>query len=308
MELTGSSPAAPSGQLRFFQVTTIVLAALLLGAIGYYIYRQHQQQPVTVLVNGSPVATVESLSAATNLVQLVHSQQVGAVYLGKDNPRFTQDVEFQRTSTEAQIDSLDAAAAKLSAATQTVVDADVIVVNQKPIVALPDALSAQAAVDELRSHYASMPPDAMVVDKPSFVQTVMIDRRIVAANLAKPDPDSAATVLWTPPPPRMYTVEFHDTGWTIARKFKLSFADFLRANAGRDVNRLAPGDTVVVSKTFPPVDVIVKKREQENQKFGGSGIRQLTVEATYLDGQLVGTPIAVDMITVQRATPSRALD
>jgi LysM repeat protein len=154
-----------------------------------------------------------------------------------------------------------------------------------------------------------MPPaNAMMLEKPTFVQTVTIDRRTVPATLTKSNVDDAAAVLWTPPPPRTYTVLPHETGWSIARKFKLQFGDFLRANAGHDVNKLIPGDTVVVSRTFPAVDVIVKKQLSEKQTFAGSGIRELTVEATYIDGIPTGTPIATNMITLQRATPRRSLE
>jgi LysM repeat protein len=300
--------SASTGQLRFFQATTILLAILLLGGAGYYYYRQHASQPMTILVNGAPTATVQNLTAAVSLVRLVHTEQVGPEYFGRDNPRFTEPVEFQKASDQTPIDSTDAAESKVAAATHTVVDADVILVDHKKIIALPDAQTAQDAVDELRSHYASMPPPGDPIEKPTFVQNVTIDRQVVPASLTKRNADDAAALLWTPPPPQTYTVQLHETGWSIARKFKLQFGDFLRANAGSNVNRLAPGDTVIVSKTFPPVDVIVKKQEQKTETFGGSGVRQLTVEETYIDGVLTGTPIATSMITLQRATPRRSLD
>jgi len=295
-------------QLRFFQFTTVFLVLLLVGGVAYYEYRQHALQPVTIVVNGNPVTTVESISAAQNLITQVHALAVGSVYLAHDNPRFVEDVEFLKAPNQTLIDSSDAAAAKLSAATHTVVDADAIVVNQKPIVALPDAQTAQQAVDELRNHYVSLPPSGPLMEKPSFVQTVTIDRRTVPAALTKTNADDAAAVLWTPPPPQTYQVQSRDTGWSISQKFHLSFSDFLRANAAINVNRLAPGDTVIVSKTFPPVDVIVKKQLEEEQTFGGSGERQITEEATFIDGVLTGTPIALNIVTLKRATPGNFLD
>jgi hypothetical protein len=64
----------------------------------------------------------------------------------------------------------------------------------------------------------------------------------------------------------------------------------------------------VVSKTFPPVDVIVTKQEQKKESFGGTGLRELTVKETYIDGVLSGTPVATNMIMLQRATPRQELN
>jgi LysM repeat protein len=286
---------------------SLLLGFLLVCAVGYYEYLQHSALPVAILVNGSPVCTAESLSAARSLLVQVYSQELGPQYLGRDHPRFVEDVEFQRAGSNALIDSPEAAVSKLESATHTVVDADVIVVDQKKIVALPDAQTAQQTVDELRDHYASMPPDDPLEEKPSFVQSVTIDRRTVPVGMTKTNADDAAALLWTPPSPKTYTVEHGETGWSIAKKFDMAFSDFLRANAGNDVNHLAPGDSVVISKTFPPVDVIVKKREEENQTFAETGVRQLTVVATYIDGIQVGTPVATSMITLHRANPQMSL-
>ncbi len=299
---------APDAQLRFFQAATTVLLVLLVCAVGYYVYRQHTLQPVTVLVGGKPVAVVENMAAAKALITTVQAQQVGPEYFAHDDPRFAEDVEFQTTNGQTLIDSSDAAAAKLAHAAHTIVDADVIVVDQKPIVGLPDAQTAQAAVDELRDHYASMPPDAPLEEKPSFAQTVTIDRRTVSAALARRNADDAAQVLWTPPPATTYTVKYGETGWIIANKFKMSLTDFLRANAGHDVNRLKPGDSVIISRTFPPIDVIVKKRQELTEHFGGTGLRQMTEIDTYMDGVEVGAPVATSMLTLQRATPRYSID
>jgi LysM repeat protein len=299
---------AVAGQLRFFQISSGILLFLLLAGVGYYEYREHQILPVAILVDGKPVATVESLAQASQIVKAVHERQVGPEYMDSDDPHFRQDVEFKHTTADVPIDSLDAATAKLSASATTVVQADAIIVDKKWTVALPDAATAQAAVDELRQHYADLPPNVPVAEKPTFVQNVSIERRTVPASLTRRSADAAAQLLWTPPQPVTYVVEPHQTGWLISKKFHMTFADFLRANAGSDVNRLAPGDTVIVSKTFPPVDVIVKKMTQQNQTFGGTGVRQVTMESTYIDGNLVGTPITESMMTISRATPRSVVD
>jgi hypothetical protein len=308
-QYNGRPVAAPAtGQLRFFQISTLILAVLLFAGVGYYEYRQHAAAPVAILVNGSAAATVESITVASSIIHAVHERQVGDGFMTAGDPHFSENVTFQRTASSAQLDSDDAATTKLAAVVHTIVQGDVIIVNKKWIVALPDAATAQMAVDELRDHYAALAPVAPLAEKPSFVQDVTIERHTVPATQTCGTSDEAAALLWTPPAPKIYTVLPHQTGWLIAKKFKLSFADFLRANSNIDVNRIAPGDTVIVSKTFPPIDVIVKKLVQHKETFGGTGVRQLTVEATYIDGQLSGTPIATSMITLQRATPARTLD
>lgn len=295
--------------LKFYQVTSIVLLVTLAAGFCFYEYRQHQATPVTILVDGNPIVTVADSSVAAEVLHSVHERQVGDAYLNGDNDiHFAEIIQFKHTTSSAPIDSADDAVTTLASVVKTVVEADVIIVDKKWLVALPDQAAAQETVDDLKSHYVAMPPDDQLAEPPTFVQNVTIERHTVDYNLTRQVASDAAAVLWTPPQPVTYTVQPHQTGWLIAKKFHMSFSDFLRANSGSNINRLSPGDAVVVSTTFPPVDVIVRKISQQSQKFGGTGVRQITLESTYIDGQLTGTPVAQAIVTLHRATPAYEID
>jgi hypothetical protein len=105
----------------------------------------------------------------------------------------------------------------------------------------------------------------------------------------------------------------HDTGWSISRKFHMDFTEFLRANSGRDVNKLHPGDTVYVSKTTPPLTAIVVKQSEQNEAIrpgvpaDEAGLRKITVETTYINGDPEGPGTATNVETLRRAKPSRSI-
>lgn len=314
-------PSAPSGgardpigQLRFFQSLAAILAVALVGVASYFFYRQHQVQPVEIVVNGHAVTTVVNITDARELIESVRDQEAGPAFAEAGAPRFKQTAQLLRVPSSTPLDSDDTARDKLAARLQVTVDADVIEINGKPFVALPDKESAQATLDSVRQHYADMPPNDPLVEKPSFQENVQIERERVPTTLTKQSPDQAAPLLWTPPAAQTYTVQLHETGWSIAQKFHMAFADFLRANSGRDINHLAPGDTVAVSQTYPALTVIVKKRSEKEEPIvagapaASAGLRQITLITTYINGVAAGPGQAINIYTLQRARPREAID
>lgn len=323
--LSGSSPTSeppsasrgprdPAGQLRFFQILAGLLALALVCVAGYFFYRQHQIQPVEILVAGHSAATVENLPEARALLRTVMDQAAGPAYAQAGDPRFKETVQLVRVPASTPLDSDDTAKDKLASVLQVTVEADVIKINGKPFVALPDKDTAQATLDTVRKHYSDMPPNDPLVGKPSFQENVEIERERVKSTLTKQSPDQAAPLLWTPPPAKTYTVQPHETGWSIARKFHMAFGDFLRANSGRDINHLAPGDTVAVSQTYPALTVIVKKQSEKEEPIipgapaSSAGLRQITVVTTYINGTAEGPGQAIDIYTLQRARPRATID
>jgi LysM repeat protein len=309
-----SSPRNTIGQLHFFQALAGLLALVIVAGAGYMVYRQHQVQPVQILVDRQPVATVENLADARALLRSVQDQDAGTAYISSGDPLFKQTVQLVRVPASTPLDSDDTAKNKLASALRVTVLADLITIDGKPFVALPDKETAQATLDSVRNHYADMPPNDPLVEKPSFQEHVEIDRERVSSSLIKQTPGQAAPLLWTPPQAKTYAVQLHETGWSIARKFHMAFADFLRANSGRDINHLAPGDTVAVSQTYPALTVIVKKRSQEQEQIipgapaDVGGLRQITLVTTYINGIAEGPGQAINIYTLQRARPRSVVE
>ena len=81
---TEPAPAdALARQLRAFKWLAGLLAAGLLVGIGAFLYIRHQGQPVTILVNGKPAATVRNAAAANALVAAAEKAKVGAAFAGE---------------------------------------------------------------------------------------------------------------------------------------------------------------------------------------------------------------------------------
>ena len=82
-----------------------------------------------------------------------------------------------------------------------------------------------------------------------------------------------------------------DTGFRIAARNHISFADFLTANPGHDLNRLRPGDTVNVQRMPLLLTVRVRKRSPQDQAIvahvppSEAGRQRVTYVVTYLNGQ-----------------------
>jgi LysM repeat protein len=304
----------PQAQLRFFQALAALLAVLLIGGAAYFFYRTRQVQPVAITVNGRQITTVENAAEARLLLRTVRNDAAGSAFMAAGEPLYKEIAQIQRVPDTSSLDTDDTARTKLSSALHVTVVADVILINHKPLVALPDKDAAQATLDAVRKHYADMPPNDPLVDKPSFQEKVEIERERVPTALAKPSADEAAPLLWTSPPAKTYTVQPHDTGWSISRKFHMEFADFLRANSGHDVNRLAPGDTVNVSKTYPPLTVVVRKQTEKEEPIiqgaaeSAAGLRRVTMIKTYINGVETGSGDATNIYTIRRAQPRRFLD
>src|SRR5579883_2111401 len=214
-------------QLRIFQALAALLAVILVGGAAYFFYRQRQIQAVSIVVNGRSITTVDNATEAKDLLHQVRENAAGPAFTLSGQPLFKEEAELRRVSDTASLDTDDTARTKLAGALHVTVVADVILIGNKPFVALPDKDSAQATLDAVRRHYEEMPPNDPVVDKPTFQEKVEIDRRRVPVALTKPSADEAAPLLWTAPPAQTYVVQPHETGWAIARKFHMQFADFL---------------------------------------------------------------------------------
>jgi LysM repeat protein len=287
---------------------------VVVAGAGFYYYRQSHLQPMAILVNGSPVTTVSDSGAANALISGLAAAEIGPAYSTGSRPRVNETVMMRRVPMDSPIDSRATALRNLMAVTHLTVLADVISINGKPIVALPDKQAAQAAVDSVRHIYADMPTDEPPIDTPKFREKVTIDRTRTPAQLCKSSPEEAAQLLMTAPPPKLYVVKQGETGWAIAHKLHIPFTDFILANAGSDINHLKPGDTVNISATDAPLTVIVHKQLttvepiMKGTPTASAGSRRVTSIVTYINGIKSGESSPVSVFTIQRATPRRQVN
>ena len=289
---TPSEPAAAEAlarQLRVFKWLAALLAAVLVVGAGAFFYVRHLGQPVIILVNGKPAATVRNVAAANTLVSAAEKAKIGAAF-ADETPIRLQKVSFIAAAPNAPQDTDAAAQAKLERLLTLRVPAFVILVDHQPSLAFPTPDAATQTLRQVQDHWAQMPPDAPVVGQAQIVQTVTIEKRTVDTRLLRSDPDTAASYYWTPPPSRTYTVRPGDLGSRIAYRNHLSLADFIRANPSKNLNRLKPGDTVNVQKLPLLLTVRVRKSLEVTEKVHPSapaavaGSQRVSYLVTYLNG------------------------
>lgn len=287
---TEPTPAdALARQLRGFKWLAALLAAGLVVGVGAFLYVRHLGQPVTILVNGRPAATVRNAAAANALVAAAEKAKVGAAF-ADETPVRLQKVSFIPAPPNAPQETDDAAQAKIARLLTLRVPAFVILVDGRPSLAFPTPDDATQTLKAVQDHWARMPPTAPIVGQEEIIQTIAIEKHTVDTRLLRSDPDTAAPYYWTAPPSKTYIVRPGDLGSRIAYRNHLSLADFIRANPSKNLNRLKPGDVVNVQKLPLLLSVRVRKSVEVTEKVhpnasaAVAGSQRVTYVITYLNG------------------------
>lgn len=296
MTSTSKTPTEPNAadplarQLRGFKVLAAFLAAALAIGAGTFFYARRLSQPVTILLDGKPVATVRNSAAANALISGVEKAKVGPAFADETLVRL-QKVSLVSAAPGTPQDPDASVQANLARLLKLRVPAFVIFVSRQPSLAFPTPDAATETLKLVQDHWAQMPPEAEITGRAQIMQAISVEKRTVDTRLLRADPATAAPYYWTPPPSKTYTVRAGDFGSRIAYRNHLSLADFLRANPGKDLNRLKPGDVVNVQKVPLLLTVRVRKILVRTEKVhsaaaaAAAGLQRVTYKVTYLNGR-----------------------
>ncbi len=304
-----ASVDALARQLRVFKILALVLLIALAAGGGYFAYQKHQGLPITMLVDGKPLATVRSVADANRLLAEAEAASVGPAYAAQ-TPIRMQTVVLQRAPADTPLDTDADVRARLMRSLTLRVHAWLIVVNGRPSIGLPTQDAADAALLLVKQHFAQMPPPGDIVGMPSIVQNVSVVPKAISLTRARADAATAAPYFWTPPPSKKYTVQRGDTGYGIALRSHISFADFLAANPGGNLNQLKPGDVVNVQRMPLLLTVRVRKTLARDQPIlpgtspSAAGLERVTYVVTYLNGQETARDVSNAVILRKPATQS----
>ena len=308
-------PAPPSDavmrQLRVFKILAAILLLALLGGGGAFLYIRHQGQPVAILLGGKPITSVRNTATAERLLTAAEQSKVGGAFPESSIVRL-EKVQMQVVPSNTPLDPEPIAKAKLMKALHLNVRAYAILVDGHVSLGLPSDAIAADTLHRVKEHFAQMPPEADLIGEPKFLQHVTVKLKSIDGSQSRASAEAAAPYFWTPPPSRTYTVHRGDTGMTIARRSHISLSDFISANAGRDINRLAPGDKVYVQRMPLLLTVQVKKRLAREEKIvqnapeSEAGRRTVTYAVTYTDGLETGREV-MEMTTIEPPTARRSL-
>ncbi|MGI4790556.1 MAG: LysM peptidoglycan-binding domain-containing protein [Janthinobacterium lividum] len=290
---TDQAPAdALARQLRVFKLLAAFLAAVLVIGGGAFLYIRHLGQPVTIFINGKPVATVRNAAAANTLIAAAEKAKIGAAFAA-ETPVRLQRLSLLHAAPDAPQDPDDAVQSKLEKLLTLRVPAFVILVSKQPSLAFPTPDAATETLKLVQAHWVQMPPAAPITGQAQITQPITIEKRTVDTRLLRSDPEKAAAYYWTPPVSKTYIVRAGDLGSRIASRSHISLADLIRANPNINLNRLQPGDTINVQKMPLLLTVRVRKTLVNTEKVRpnvpayAAGSQRVTYLVTYLNGQEV---------------------
>lgn len=284
------TPESLARQLRLFKLLAALLAVALVVGGGVFLFLRHLGQPVTILVNDKPVATVRNVAAANALIAAAEQAKIGAAFAGEEPVRM-QKVRFLHAEASTPQDPDNVAQTKLAQSLTLHVHAFVILVKGRPSVALPTAEAATQTLRLVKDHWAQAPPQEPIAGQPQIIEAEEITKRAVDTRLTRQTPEEAAPYFWTPPPSKTYVVRRGDLGSRIAYRSHISLSDLITANPNKNLNRLKPGDTLNVQKMPLLLTVRVRKTLITTEKVhpgapaSQAGLQRVTYLVTYINGQ-----------------------
>lgn len=184
-----------------------------------------------------------------------------------------------------------------------------IIVDGRVLAAADSEAEARAALDRVKAHYAA--DVANLAEEPQFREDVKIALRPVPRKLYRSEPEEVAELLLSQGSARTHTVGPGDTAWKVAQRAGLTLERLAALNPGRNLDRLAIGDTLrlgpgsaeagltvvtrelrTVRQSVPPPVIRVTSRKLYRGKTlvrlpGSSGLRESRELRTYENGVLV---------------------
>jgi len=287
---TQKDPAKLERQLKIYKRIAVIAVVGCAAAFGWAAYSRRVSAPVQILLDGKPIVTVRNLTAANSVLLAAEQIKTHGANYPADSFKTLQKVQFRRVARDAAVDQDDTAARTLATKLKLHVRAFAILVDGHSTVGLPTEEMAKETLSVIKHHYESMPPEGATSGESEFVDKVAIERMGLDSQQLRGDPSTAAEYFWTPRQVKTYTVQPRDTGFSIAHKSHISFSDFLAANAGRDLNKLHPGDTVNVTKSTVLVHVLVHKQMQVTERMianvpaSEAGKQRTTYLVSYVNG------------------------
>ncbi len=283
------APETLARQLRLYKWLAALLAAALVLGGGVFFFLRHLGQPVTILVNDKPVATVRNAATANAVIAAAEQSKIGAAYAGQEPVRM-QKVRLVRADAAVPQDPDSIAKSKIAEHLTLHVHAYLILVKGRPSIALPTSEDATQTLQIVKDHWANAPPQAEVVDE-KIVEPVEFPKRAVDTRLTRQTPEQAAPYFWTPPLAKTYVVRRGDLGSRVAYRNHLSLTDLITANPNKDINRLKPGETLNVQKMPLLLTIRVRKKLTATEKVfpnvpaAQAGRQNVVYLVTYLNGQ-----------------------
>lgn len=282
-------------------LTRLGMAAGLIFVMFFLGSRVFSRGMYGIFINGKKVATLKTKNAAEKVMMEVLKTGSGA--------NFKDKVGIRRVRLEPgeKILTVQEAVMQLLQGTSLEVAGAVLMINNKPVLAMDKVSSIQEVLEEVKSHYRSK-----VLGVPKniyFKETRSFQERPVARGNLKTKEQSMQILTHGTEKMTTHTVQKGEMGWNIARRYGISVKKLALMNPKANVNRLRAGMKLLAPTMLSPLTVVIEtlhraeetipytvetKRDsslfQDTTKVvseGRKGLREVTYMFVYENGKEV---------------------
>lgn len=291
--------------------TWAVCIILILSIVGWAAIGHFQNTPYTIEVDGKPVVSVESRSIAKKALADVRLQRAGNA---PGSVRFVQSVTFRRAGGSVELSDLPEAVRAVEKAVSIEAEGFAIIVDDKPVVALPTKEDAEKTLDLVKRFYERRVKT--LYTSSAFKENVFVDKRFVEVGKLRSSPEDAVGVLTTTSEkPLVHVVVRGDRAVHLLTQYGISMAQLKSLNPGIDPERLTEGDLLTIQLPKLPITVICKSMLTETAsvtppqdlRYGPrTGTRVSKIMVTYENGERVGEEIISQVTTWDRPAPRKS--
>ncbi|MCE5313669.1 MAG: G5 domain-containing protein [Armatimonadota bacterium] len=303
-------------QLLIERIFIAVIAIILITAWGIGRIRGDKSM---IVVDGRPVVCVPSEQEAKGVLQEV-KRSTGC---DPAEIEFKQEVRVASAPRDAHPVSRHKAVRVVRHAVSPVVPRWSVIVDGRPIVAVPDRKTAGDVLELAKMKFGQMAKN--LAEEPQFKESVKVDVAAIDPALYCKTAEQAVKLIFHSPVPvrrdAIYVVENGDVASSIASRHGLSLAELESLNPGITLDRLQIGDKIRIKQTQAgkaKLTVVVRDQSERIESTrapiqrvssaslytgktvelspGTSGKRQIKVATIYENGRKVGSEILEETV------------
>ncbi|MCX8053053.1 MAG: G5 domain-containing protein [Armatimonadetes bacterium] len=307
---------------RRLLIERIIFGLFFIATIGSWMHGRFSDGKAFILVNGKPVVCLSSEKEAYEVLQGLKSGQP----CNPSEIEFKEDVVVARAPRDARPVSRHRAMGTVRNALSPVVPKWAIIVNGKPIVAVPSRTDAGEVLELAKLKFGKLARS--LCEEPQFKEKVAVDIAAVPPSIFCKTPQEALDFIFktqkTESQDAVYIVKRGDLAGKIAARFNLTLRELWALNPGVNLNRLQIGDRIRVKHTMsstPKLTVVVRDQSERIETIpppvhkissanmylgktaeispGKSGKRKVKIATVYENGRKVGSEIIEEEILME---------
>ncbi|MCL5105241.1 MAG: G5 domain-containing protein [Armatimonadetes bacterium] len=304
-----------------------IIAIIILGLTATWAVGHFRSGKSFIIVDGKPVACVTSEADAEDVLHQIKSK----TGCNPSEIQFKEEVRVARAPFDARPVSRHMAYNAVRGVVSPLVPRWAIIVNGRPLVAVPNRKVAGEALDMAKLKFGKMV--ANLAEEPQIKENVTVDVAAVEPGIYCKTAEEAVNMLFSPvravKTDAIYHVKDGDMAVSIASRHGISLDELTAINPGVNLARIHIGDKLNIKATKDPgprLTVVVRDQSEREEKVrppvqrvssaklpngkeielapGRPGLRRVKVATIYENGRQVGSEVVSEEI-LREASPRR---